>query len=121
MKLFALRGAAGVDENTEQAILDASDELMRELMDRNALTPADVVSCLFTLTPDLDAQFPSVAARSLGFEQVPLLCAQEIAVDGSLPRIVRVMMHYHAPNGHKAQHVYLGRATALRSDLDVAQ
>lgn len=121
MKLFALRGAAGVDENSEESILAASEELMRELMDRNALRPDDIVSCLFTLTQDLDAQFPAVAARNLGFERVPLLCAQEIAVEGSLPRVVRVMMHYHAPNGHKSQHVYLGRAAALRSDLDAAQ
>lgn len=121
MRLFALRGAAGVDENTSEAIMTATEELMRELMERNAIAPQDVVSCLFTLTPDLDAEFPAVAARKLGFERVPLLCAQEIAVRGSLQSIVRVMVHYHAPNGHKAQHVYLGRAIALRSDLDSAQ
>lgn len=121
MKLFALRGAAGVGENTDASIVSVTEELLRELLERNALRPDDVVSCLLTLTPDLDAQFPAVAARNLGFERVPLLCAQEIAVAGSMPRVVRVMMHYHAPNGHQPQHVYLGRATELRSDLDAAQ
>jgi chorismate mutase len=121
MKLFALRGAAGVEENTEDAILSSTEQLLNALMERNALQPTDIVSCILTLTPDLDAQFPAVAARNVGFEHVPLLCAQEIAVSGALPQIVRVMMHYHAPNGHKAQHIYLGRATALRSDIDSAQ
>jgi chorismate mutase len=121
VKLFALRGAAGVEGNTEEAILEATEQLLTELMDRNDLKPESIVSVLLTLTPDLDAQFPAVAARNIGFEKVPLLCAQEIAVEGALPQVVRVMMHYHAPNGHRSQHVYLGRATALRSDLDAAQ
>ncbi|HWI22013.1 MAG TPA: chorismate mutase [Baekduia sp.] len=121
MRLYALRGAAGVDENTDTSILAATTELMYELLERNDLGPSDVISCLFTLTPDLDAQFPAVAARELGFEHVPLICAQEIDVAGAMPRVVRVLMHYHAPNGHKPQHVYLGRAMALRTDLDSAQ
>jgi chorismate mutase len=121
MRLFALRGAAGVDGNTADAILSSTEELMRALMERNRIGPADVVSCILTLTPDLDAEFPAVAARRLGFERVPLLCAQEIGVPGALPQVIRVLIHYYADESHESQHVYLGRATALRQDLDAAQ
>ncbi len=121
MRLFALRGATSVDRNDADEILEGTTVLMREIMDRNGLAPDDVVSCIFTLTDDLDAQFPAVAARKLGFERVPLLCAREVAVPGSLPRIVRVLIHYYAAQEHRAQHVYLGEARKLRSDLDWAQ
>jgi chorismate mutase len=121
MRLFALRGAVSVARNDAQEILDATGELMREIMRRNALAPADAVSCIFTLTDDLDAEFPAVAARSLGFEDVPLLCAREIPVPGSMPRVIRVLLHYHAPAEHEPEHVYLGEARALRADLHSAQ
>lgn len=121
MRLFALRGATSVDENSAEAILGATDALMRELMERNALRPDSVVSCIFTATNDLDATFPAQAARRLGFERVPLLCAREIDVPGSLPRVVRVLIHYYADEGHEARHVYLGAAKALRTDLESAQ
>jgi chorismate mutase len=121
MRLFALRGATTVDHNTSEDILGATEVLMREIMERNALTPDDVVSCLFTLTEDLDAQFPAVAARRLGFDQVPLLHAREIPVPGSMARVIRVLMHYYADEGHEAQHVYLGEARKLRLDLHGAQ
>ncbi len=121
MRLFALRGAASVVENTPEAIVGATDALMREIIERNGLRTEDVVSCIFTLTPDLDAQFPAVAARQLGFDRVPLLCAQEIPVPGSLPQIIRVLIHYYAPEDHTARHVYLGAAKALRADLESAQ
>jgi chorismate mutase len=121
MRLFALRGAISVDRNDAGAILEATKTLMLEIIERNALTPETVVSCIFTATQDLDAEFPAVAARALGFDRVPLLCAQEIAVPGSLPRVIRVLIHYHAPEEHAVQHVYLGEATALRTDLQAAQ
>lgn len=121
MRLFALRGASSVDRNDAQAILGSTEWLMREIMKRNTIGPADVVSCLFTLTEDLDAEFPAVAARKLGFDQVPLLCAREIPVPGALPRIVRVLVHYHADQAHVPRHVYLGEARALRTDLESAQ
>lgn len=121
MRLYALRGATSVDQNSSDAILGATDWLMREIMQRNDLTPDDVVSCIFTCTTDLDAQFPAVAARALGFERVPLLCAQEIDVPGSLPMVIRVLIHYHAADDHDARHVYLGRARELRTDLESAQ
>jgi chorismate mutase len=121
MRLFALRGASSVDQNDAQAILGATEWLLREIMKRNDLSPDDVVSCIFTLTEDLDAQFPAVAARQLGFENVPLLCAREIPVPGALPKVIRVLMHYYADDEHVAQHVYLGDARKLRVDLESAQ
>ncbi len=121
MRLFALRGASSVERNDAQAILGATEWLMREIMKRNQIGPDDVVSCIFTLTDDLDAEFPAVAARNLGFGKVPLLCAKEIAVPGALPSVIRVLIHYHADDGHVARHVYLGEARALRQDLEGAQ
>jgi chorismate mutase len=121
MRLFALRGASSVDRNDAQAILGATEWLLREILKRNDLHPSDVVSCIFTLTEDLDAEFPAVAARNLGFSQVPLLCAREVPVPGSMPRIIRVLMHYHAHEAHRPRHVYLGEARALRIDLEGAQ
>jgi len=121
MRLFALRGANSVTANEAAAILSATDELMRELMERNQLEPEAMVSCIFTLTDDLDAEFPAVAARRLGLDRVPLLCAREVPVPGSLPRVIRVLMHYYGEDDHEPGHVYLGEARALRRDLESAQ
>ena len=121
MRLFALRGANHVNANEAAEILAATDELMRELMERNALEPEAMVSCIFTLTEDLDAEFPAVAARALGLHRVPLLCAREVPVPGSMPRVIRVLVHYYAAEEHEPQHVYLGETSALRADLESAQ
>ncbi len=121
MRLFALRGANSVERNDAGLILSATDELMRELMVRNDLTPEVMVSCIFTLTDDLDAEFPAVAARALGLDRVPLLCAREVPVPGSLPHVIRVLVHYYAAEHHEPRHVYLGEARSLRADLDSAQ
>jgi chorismate mutase len=121
MRLFALRGATTVERNDSAEILQRTTELMRVIMERNDLSPDDVVSCIFTVTADLDAEFPAVAARAVGFELVPLLCAREIPVPGSLPRVIRVMIHYYAPEEHRPAHVYLGEAQSLRADLAAAQ
>lgn len=121
MRLFALRGANSVRSNRSEDILAATDELMRELMKRNDLEADDMVSCIFTLTADLDAEFPAVAARQMGLQHVPLLCAREIPVPGALPQVIRVLVHYHASADHQPAHVYLHGARALRSDLDSAQ
>jgi chorismate mutase len=120
-RLFALRGANSVEANDADAILGATDELIRELMERNALAPDAIVSCIFTLTEDLDAEFPAVAARRLGLDRVPLLCAREVPVPGSMPKVIRVLMHYYSDADHSPRHVYLGRARALRADLESAQ
>lgn len=121
MRLFALRGANTVERNEADAILASTDALMRELMERNSLAADQIVSCIFTMTGDLDAEFPAVAARRLGLDRVPLLCAREVAVPGSLPRVIRVLVHYYAPEEHRPRHSYLGEARTLRSDLEAAQ
>jgi chorismate mutase len=118
MRLIALRGANTVTDNDAGAILAATDELMREMLARNELGAQDLVSCIFTLTPDLDAAFPAQAARELGLSAVPLLCAREIPVPGALPRVIRVLIHAY---GSKQEHVYLGDAVKLRLDLAGAQ
>jgi chorismate mutase len=121
MRLRALRGAITVTENQADAILAATDELVREVMERNALRAEDMVSCIFTCTEDLDAEFPAVAARRMGLSAVPLLCAREIAVNGALPRVIRLLMHCYADPETPAQHVYLRDAVSLRRDLEGAQ
>lgn len=121
VRLHALRGAITADRNDSREILSATTELMRALIERNDLVPDDVVSCIFTVTDDLDAEFPAVAARALGFEGVPLLCAREIPVPGSLPQVIRVLIHYYPGNGALPTHVYLRDARRLRSDLQSAQ
>ena len=120
-RLFAVRGATQVDVNEADAIVAATEELMKELIARNGLTAEAMVSCLFTTTEDLDAEFPAVAARKLGLDQVPLLCCREIPVPGSMPRVIRVLAHYYAPVGHTTAHVYMGGAEDLRRDLQSAQ
>ncbi len=121
MRLHALRGAISVPHNDANHILDATTELMTTIMELNDLAPKDVVSCIFTATNDLNAEFPAVAARALGFEGVPLLCAREIPVPRALPRVIRVLIHYYADDNHEARHVYLGEAATLRTDLQAAQ
>jgi chorismate mutase len=120
-RLYALRGAITVDRNEAGAILDASRELMHELMERNGIAPDQMVSCIFTCTDDLDAEFPAVAARDLGLDRVPLLCTREINVPGALERVIRVLLHYYGDGDHTAQHVYLREAKVLREDLEAAQ
>ena len=121
MRLYALRGATTVAADERQAILDATSELMHELVDRNGLAPEDLVSCLFTLTPDLHAEFPALAAREMGLSSVPLMCARELDVPGAMPRVIRVMVHCYLGDGREPQHVYLGEARALRLDWEGAQ
>jgi chorismate mutase len=121
MRLIALRGATTVEANEAGAILAATDELMREILARNALSTQDLVSCIFTLTEDLDATFPAVAAREMGLTAVPLLHAREIPVPGAMERVIRVLIHTYAPDGHRPEHVYLGEARKLRLDLHGAQ
>jgi len=120
-RLFALRGATSIDANTDEAIVAGTRELVEQIMSRNDLGADQMVSCVFSATTDLDAQFPAVAARDLGLGRVPLLCTQEIEVPGSLPRVIRVLLHYYADGGHTPQHVYLGDARKLRADLESAQ
>ena len=120
-RLFAVRGAVQAGANDAAAILAASSELVGEVISRNELEPNRIVSCLFTCTSDLNAEFPAVAARELGLDSVPLLCGQEIDVPGAMPRVIRLMAHYYAPADHVPAHTYLGGTQALRADLEAAQ
>jgi chorismate mutase len=120
-RLFAARGAVQAEANERDAILDATEELMRDLVERNGLDPGDMVSCMFTTTEDLDAEFPAAAARRIGLDSVPLMCSREIPVPGSMPRVIRVMLHFYAAPDHETAHVYLGEAQKLRTDLEAAQ
>jgi chorismate mutase len=116
----AIRGAIQVDADQREAILEGTAELIAEVMSRNELTADDVISVLFTATPDLTAEFPALAARKTGFHAVPLMCATEIPVPGAMPRVVRLMAHVETDRPRsQIQHVYLRGAVALR--LDIAQ
>jgi chorismate mutase len=114
----AVRGATQVEADDRDLILDATAELIAELLARNELQIDDVISVIFTTTPDLTAEFPAVAARKAGFDDVPLLCAAEIAVPGALPRVVRLLAHVTTGRTvREVRHVYLHGAKALRQDL----
>ena len=120
MTLRAVRGAVQIDTDERDAILEGTAELVTEVMTRNELTTDDVISVLFTATPDLTAEFPALAARKIGFHDVPLICASEIARPGAMPRVIRLMAHVETDRPRSAiQHVYLRGAAALR--LDIAQ
>ena len=121
LRLFAVRGATKAGSNDPEAIVEATEELMREVIGRNALEAERMVSCIFTSTHDLNAEFPAVAARKLGLDSVPLLCAEEIDVPGSMKSVIRVLVHYYGPPDHSPTHAYLGEAQELRSDLKAAQ
>lgn len=120
-RLWAVRGAAQAERNDAESILEATSELIGELMARNGLEPASFVSVIFTCTDDLDAEFPAVAAREAGFGSVPLLCNREMDVPGAMQRVIRVLAHYYAPLEHRPAHVYLGDTQRLRADLHSAQ
>jgi chorismate mutase len=120
-RLWAVRGAVKAESNDAEAILSSTETLMRELMSRNDLAPEQMVSCLFTSTDDLNAEFPAVAARRLGLASVPLLCTKELDVPRAMRSVIRVLVHYYAPTDHEPRHTYLGEAQGLRSDLHAAQ
>jgi chorismate mutase len=120
-RLHALRGATSVERNDPESIVGATRELMNELMTRNEIGVEQMVSCIFSATGDLDAEFPAVAARDIGLNRVPLLCTREIDVPGAPERVIRVLIHYYAEDGHAAQHVYLHEAKKLRADLHSPQ
>ena len=120
MAVRAVRGAVQVSGNDRDEVLAGTAELVTEVMNRNQFSTDDVISVIFTATPDLTAEFPALAARKLGFQEVPLLCALEISVPGAMPHVVRLMMHVETSKARAAlHHVYLRGAAALR--LDIAQ
>jgi chorismate mutase len=117
-RLRALRGATTVAADEPGAIVEATAELLAAMLERNQAVPGDLVSVVFTATRDLTSEFPATAARRLGLEDVPLLCAAEIDVPGALPRCIRVLVHlYTARDYATLRHVYLREARSLRTDL----
>jgi chorismate mutase len=114
----AVRGATTVDEDTPRAITERVVTLLRTILDRNELVEDDIISILFTATEDIVSTFPATAARSMGLGAVPLICARELAVVGSVPRCIRVMLHVTTERDrHDVHHVYLEGAQGLRDDL----
>lgn len=117
-RVRGLRGATTVDRDHADAIVAATEELLEAMLERNGVTPEDLISLVFTSTFDLTAEFPAAAARRLGIDHIPLLCAREIEVPGSVPRCIRVLMHLYTERDYGTlRHVYLREARRLRSDL----
>lgn len=118
MALRAVRGAIQIDADERQAIFDGSQEMVAAVLERNQLAVSDLVSIVFTATPDLTADFPAYAARQMGLTDVPLLCACEIDVPGAMPRVLRLLALAETPlSAAEIRHVYLRGAGALRTDL----
>jgi chorismate mutase len=118
MPCRGIRGAITVEADSTKAILAATRELLRRIVEANHLDVANVASAFFTVTPDLTAAFPAQAARQLGWHHVALLDAQEIPVPGGLLRCVRVLVHWNTDKAQEEmQHIYLGGAASLRRDL----
>ena len=113
-----IRGAITVDSNTPEVILNATAELLTAMIEANSIRHEDVASVIFTATPDLNAEFPALAARCLGWNDVALLCGQEMAVPGGLAMCLRVLLHVNTDkSADQIAHVYLRGAQALRPDL----
>ena len=118
MRVRALRGATTADDNTKEAIAGATTELMEEILDRNDIATDDLISIIFTATRDITAEFPAAAVRKIGLSHIPVMCARELAVEGSLPFTIRVMAHVNTEKAREQlRHVYLKEARQLRTDL----
>jgi len=118
MSVRAIRGATQARGNSAEAISEATRELISEILKANNLTPDDVISVLFTASPDLDASFPAAAVRELGFADTPLICAVEIDVPGALERTIRAMVHIQSSRAkNEIAHIYLHGAKVLRTDI----
>ena len=118
MSVRAVRGATQLVSDTREEMLDRVAEMVTEVMTANGLDVEDFISVIFTATSDLVAEFPAYAARQLGFGEVPLLCARELEIEGSMPRVVRMLAHVESdvPRADMT-HVYLHGAASLRTDL----
>ena len=118
IRVRAARGAIRVNEDTAASVLSATERLLGAMLERNAVEAGDIVSAFFTVTDDLRSAFPAEAARRMGLGRVPLLCAQEIPVAGSMPGVIRVLLQFHTTLDPEAVgHVYLDGAETLRDDL----
>lgn len=118
MAVRAVRGAIQVDADERDQVLEATTELLTEVISRNHLTTDNLISVIFTVTPDIRSEFPAYAARQMGITDVPLLCAREIDVPGAMPRVLRLLAHVETRLPRSAvRHVYLRGAAGLRTDL----
>lgn len=118
MPVRGIRGATTVSSNTREEIIEATRELLTAMVEANDIDPEEVASVIFTTTPDLNAEFPAVAARQLGWTFVPLMCSHEMNVPGSLPRCVRILLHVNTDKrAHDIRHLYIRGASVLRPDL----
>jgi chorismate mutase len=118
IRVRAARGAIRVDQDTASRVLSATERLLGRLLESNEVAPDDIVSAFFTVTDDLRSAFPAEAARRMGLGRVPLLCAQEIPVQGSMRGVIRVLLQFHTARGPaEVEHVYLDGAETLRDDL----
>jgi chorismate mutase len=116
-----IRGATTADANTPESILAATRELLALIIESNDLDPADLGSAIFTTTPDLNAEFPALAARQLGWHDVALMCGHEMAVPGALPMCIRVLLHWNTPKSQtEINHVYIRGARNLRPDRSIS-
>jgi chorismate mutase len=114
----AIRGAIQLDVDEREHVLSSTRELVSSILEANALTKDDVISIMFTATPDVRSEFPAVAARDLGLGDVPLMCAQELNITGAMPMVIRLMAHVNTTlTREQITHVYLRGAAALRRDL----
>jgi chorismate mutase len=118
MRLRAARGAIRVPSDDGDALLGSTERLLSTVLQRNAIDPEDLVSIMFTATEDLRSAFPAEAARRMGLGRVPLMCAQEIPVQGSMPSVIRILLHFHSDRTlDEIVHVYLDGAESLRDDV----
>lgn len=113
-----IRGAVCADSDSREGVLDATRTVLTLMLEANEVEPEQIASIFLTTTPDLTADYPALAARTLGLTQVPLLCATEIAVPGAMPRVIRVLIHFETTKKqHEIRHIYHGEAARLRPDL----
>lgn len=117
-KIWAVRGAITIDEDDAINVITATKELLEELFQRNRILPEQIVSMIFSVTSDINSEFPAVAAREIGLVDTPLFCTREMEKAGSLPLCIRVLIHFYTPLGKsEIKPVYLGEAVRLRPDL----
>ena len=117
-RVRGLRGATTVGKDTAEEVLQATAELLEAMIERNGVNRDDIVTIIFTATPDLTSEFPAAAARSIGISDIPLLCACEIGVKGAIPKVIRILMHIYTERElSELRHVYLRDAQPLRTDL----
>ena len=121
MAVRGIRGATTVDRNERDEIIAAAKELLQAIIEANEIDPDDVASAWFTTTADLNAEFPAVGARQMGWTSVPLMCGHEMSVPGSLPMCLRILLHVNTDKGpHEVQHIYIRGASALRPYLSTS-